>query len=49
MRYNTEEMRHTYRSKHNLKRANEVILLMITDNKKCHYLAAKNYPHYLKE
>ena len=29
--YNTEEIRHAYKSKYNLKRENQVILLMVTD------------------
>ena len=32
--YNTEKIRDTYKSKHNLKRKNQIILLMITDGKK---------------
>ena len=39
--YNTEEIRHAHISKHNPKRENQVILLMITDNEKWHYLAVK--------
>ena len=31
-----------YKSKYNLTRENQVILLMITDGEKCHYLAAKS-------
>ena len=31
--YNTEEKRHAYKSKHNLKHENQVILLVITDDK----------------
>ena len=38
----TEEIRHAYKSKYNLKRENQVILLMITDGEKLHYLAAKS-------
>ena len=38
---NTEEIRHAYRSKYNLKCENQVILLMITDGKKWRYLAVK--------
>ena len=41
--YNTEEIRHAYKSKYNLKRENQVILLMITDGKKWHYLAVKKF------
>ena len=40
--HNTEEIRHVYKSKHNLKRENQEILLMITDGEKWHYLAVKN-------
>ena len=43
MPYNTEEIRHAYKSKHNLKLKIQVILLMITDGKKWHYLAVKSY------
>ena len=32
MPHNTEKIRHAYKSKHNLKRKNELMLLMITDN-----------------
>ena len=39
--HNTEEKRHAYKSKHNLKCENQVILLMITDGEKWHYLAVK--------
>ena len=31
---NTKEIRHVYKSKYNLERENQVILLMITDGKK---------------
>ena len=31
MSYNTEEIRHAYKSKHNLTLKNQLILLMITD------------------
>ena len=40
--YNTEKIRLAYKSKHNFKRENQVILLMITDGKKWHYLAVKS-------
>ena len=40
--YNTEKIKHTYKSKYNLTRENQVILLMITDGEKWHYLAAKS-------
>ena len=42
MSYDTEEIRHAYKSNHNLKRENQVILLMITDGKKWHYLTVNN-------
>ena len=40
--YNTENIRLAYKSKHKFKRENQVILLMITDNKKWHYLSLKS-------
>ena len=39
--YNTEKIRHAYKSKYNLTRENQVILLMIIDAEKWHYLAVK--------
>ena len=42
MLHNTKEIRHAYKSKYNLNRENQVILLMITDGKKWHYLALKS-------
>ena len=42
MPYNTEKIRHAYKSKYNLTRENQVILLMITDGEKWHYLAVKS-------
>ena len=36
-----KKIRHVYKSKHNLTRKNQVILLMITDGEKWHYLAVK--------
>ena len=41
MPYNTKEIRPAYVSKHNLKRKNQVIFLMITDGEKDHYLTVK--------
>ena len=32
--HNSEEIRHAYKSKHNLNHENQAILLMITDGKK---------------
>ena len=42
MPHNTEKIRHAYKSKYNLNHENQVILLIITDGKKCHYLAVKS-------
>ena len=39
--YNSEEIRSAYVSKYNFNRKNQIILLMITDGKKWHYLAVK--------
>ena len=39
--HNTEKIRNAYKSKHNLNRENQAILLMITVGKKWHYLAVK--------
>ena len=48
MPYKTKETRYAYKSKYNLKHENQVILLMITDGKKRHYLAAKKNSALLK-
>ena len=45
--HNTEEIRHAYKPKHNLKRENQGILLMITDGEEWHYLAVKKLPALL--
>ena len=42
MLHNTEKIRHAYKSKYNLNCENQVILLMITDGEKWHYLAVKS-------
>ena len=39
--HNTENIRHAYKSKYNLTRENQVILLMVTDGEKWHCLAIK--------
>ena len=39
--HNTKEIIPAYKSKHSLKCANQVFLLMVTDGKKWHYLAVK--------
>ena len=41
--HNTKEIRHTYKSKYNLNHENEVILLMVTDGEKWHYLAVQSF------
>ena len=46
--HNTEKKRHAYKSKYNLKRGNQVILLMITDGKNWHYLAIKKLSALLR-
>ena len=42
MPYNTEKIRHAYKSKYNLTHENHVILLLIIDGEKWHYLAVKS-------
>ena len=42
--YNGEEIKHAYISEHNLMHKNQVLLLMITNNEKWHYLAVKILP-----
>ena len=49
MPHNTKEIRHAYMSKYNLNRENQVILLMITNGKKWHYLAVKKLSALLRE
>ena len=46
--HNTKEIRHAYKSKYNLKRENQVILLMITDGEKSHYLTVKSLSALLR-
>ena len=46
---NSEEIRHAYKSKRNLSRKNQVILLMIADGKKLHYLAVKSLSALLRK
>ena len=45
---NNKKIRLAYKSKHYFKRENQVILLMITDGKKWHYLTAKSFSALLK-
>ena len=47
--HNTEKIRLAYKSKHNFKCKNQVILLMITDGKKLHYLTVNILSALLKE
>ena len=42
--HNRETIRLAYKSEYNNERENQVILLMITDGKKWHYLALKSEP-----
>ena len=42
--HNKKRIRVAYRSKYNDKRGNQVVLLMITDGKKWHYLTLKSIP-----
>ena len=46
--YNTKQMRQAYISKYNSKLDSQVILLMITDGEKWHYLAVKNISRLLR-
>ena len=46
--HNTDKIRLAYKSKHNFKRENQVILLVITDGKKWHYLTATSLSALLK-
>ena len=47
--YNTEDIKHFYKSKFNLTREHQVILLMITDGQKWHYFAVKKLNALLKK
>ena len=46
--YNGKEIRPVYVSKHNLKHKNQVILLMITDGEKWHYLVVEKLSSLFK-
>ena len=48
MPYITEKIGHTNKSKYNLNRKNQIILLMITDGEKWHYLAIKKLSELLR-
>ena len=47
--HSTKKIRLAYKLKQNFKRENQVILLMITDGKKWHYLAVKSLSALLRE
>ena len=47
--HNTEKTRHACKSKYNLTRENQVILLIITNGKKWHYLAVKSLSALFRE
>ena len=49
MPHNTEKIRHAYKSKYNLTRETQVILLMITDVEKWHYRAVKGLSALFRE
>ena len=46
--HNTKTIRVGHRSEHNSKRKKQAILLMITDDKKWHYLTTTNVPALLQ-
>ena len=46
--YNTEKINIAYKSKHNLTREKQVILLMISNGEKWHYLTIKNLSRLLR-
>ena len=46
--HNTRKIHVPYKSKHNLTRENQMILLMITDGEKWHYLTVKNLSGLLR-
>ena len=48
MPHNTKKICHAYKLKYNLTRENQVILLMITDGEKWHYLAVKSLSGLLR-
>ena len=48
VQHSTKQIRHAYKSKHNFKGENKVILLMITDCTKGHYLAVKSLSALLR-
>ena len=47
--HNTKKIRHAYKSKYNLTCETQIILLMITDDEKWHYLAVKSLSALFRE
>ena len=47
--HNTKKIHVAYKSKHNLTREKQVILLMISNGENWHYLVVKNHLDYLEE
>ena len=48
VQHNTKEIRHAYKSKFNLTREHQIILLMISDGEKWHYLCVKKLSALLR-
>ena len=46
--YNTKQIRQAYKSEYNYKRYNQIILLMVTDGEKWHYLVLKSLSALLR-
>ena len=46
---NEKTIRHAYKSKYNLTREDQIILLMISDDEKWHYLTVRSFSALLKE
>ena len=46
---NEKTIRHAYKSKYNLTREDQIILLMISDDEKWHYLTVRSLSTLLKE
>ena len=46
--YNTKQINTAYKSKNNLTQKRQIILLMISDGQKCHYLVVKNLSRLLR-
>ena len=49
MPHNTEKIEAAYKSKYNLTREKQLILLMISNGENWHYLTVKNLSRYLEE